>query len=56
MHRTAKKKRISGQTSSPEIGMVSPLDKLNKFRFLRVLLAIKNEFTGKQDDDPVGGA
>ena len=30
------------------------LDQLSKFKFLRVILAVKQEFTGKQDDDPTG--
>jgi hypothetical protein len=30
------------------------LDKLNKFNFIRVLLAVKQEMTGKKEDDPLG--
>jgi hypothetical protein len=30
------------------------LDKLSKFNFMRVLLAVKREITGKDDDDPLG--
>ncbi len=29
----------------------SALDKLNKFKFLRVILAVKQEFAGKWGDD-----
>jgi hypothetical protein len=30
------------------------LDQLTKFKFLRVILAVKQEFTDKQNDDPIG--
>jgi len=30
------------------------LDKLSKFNFMRVLLAVKRETTGKDDNDPLG--
>ena len=30
------------------------LDKLSKFKFLRVIVAVKQEFTGKQDSDSTG--
>jgi hypothetical protein len=30
------------------------LDKLSKLNFIRVLLAVKREMTGKNDDDPIG--
>jgi len=30
------------------------LDKLDKVRFTRIILAVKREITGKADDDPVG--
>lgn len=29
----------------------SSLDKLNKFKFLRIILAVKKEFTGSLDDN-----
>ena len=31
------------------------LDQLSKFKFLRVMVAVKQEFTGKQDNDSTGG-
>jgi hypothetical protein len=30
------------------------LDKLDKVRFTRIILAVKREITGKADDDPIG--
>ncbi len=30
------------------------LDKLSKYKFLKVILAVKREFTGSPDNDPVG--
>jgi hypothetical protein len=30
------------------------LDKLDKVKFIRVILAVKHEFTGKVDNDPIG--
>jgi hypothetical protein len=30
------------------------LDKLDKVRFTRIILAVKREITGKTDNDPIG--
>jgi len=30
------------------------LDKLDRVRFIQIILAVKREITGKTDDDPIG--
>jgi hypothetical protein len=51
----AERKRADLRANELALEMfATALDKLDKVRFIQIILAVKREITGKSDNDPIG--